>query len=118
MLLLFKFNPIIKIVVMKNLILAVALSTGTFGMFAENIDPIGQQKETISAIAFVQDGFHQIATYKVPMAISETLVREMPNVTISRVYTNDRDQYKLEVAQEDGTTSQLYMDAGGNWINI
>ena len=99
---------------MKNLILAVALGMGTFALF-----PQDRQLKTVTVINVpIQDGFNQIARNKVPNAICRTLAMEMPNVTITKVYVNDKDQYKLEIAQADGTISALYTDAQGNWIDM
>jgi len=101
---------------MKNLILAATLAMGTFALFPQNTDK--QPKTATEVTVPSQDGFNQIATNKVPNTICKTLAKEMPNVTISKVYVNDKDQYKLEVAQADGTISALYTDAEGNWIDM
>lgn len=106
----------IKIQTMKNLILSVSLAMGTFALFPQNLDK--QPKTATKVTAPIQDGFIQIATNKVPTTICRTLAMEMPNVTISKVYLNDKNQYKLEVAQEDGTISALYTDAQGHWIDM
>jgi hypothetical protein len=41
-----------------------------------------------------------------------------PTAKIDKAYKNDKDQYKLELTLEDGTSGTVYADAEGNWIDM
>jgi hypothetical protein len=102
---------------MKNLLFAAALSLGTLTAFAQD-DIDNTQSEATEVTATAQDGFNEITTSDVPQAVSDALAKDHPDVKISKAFVNDKGQYKLEVAKEDGTTAELYADAKGNWINM
>lgn len=102
---------------MKNLLFAAALSLGTLSAFAQDeIDNTQSQATEVTAPA--QDGFNEIAASDVPQPVSDALANDYPGTTISKAYVNEKGEYKLEVAKEDGTTSELYADAKGKWIDM
>ncbi|MCG2460219.1 hypothetical protein K8352_05625 [Flavobacteriaceae bacterium F89] len=102
---------------MKNLLFAAALSLGTLTAFAQD-DIDNTQSEATEVIATAQDGFNEITSSDVPQAVSDALAKDHPDVKISKAFVNDKGQYKLEVAKEDGTTTELYADSEGNWIDM
>jgi hypothetical protein len=65
-----------------------------------------------------QDGYTEVAIEELPASISEALATDYPTATISMAYVNEAAQYKLEIANEDGTTAELFADAEGNWIEM
>ena len=105
---------------MKNLLFAAALSLGTLTAFAQDdIDNTQTQAtEATEVVATAQDEFNQINSNDVPQRVSDALTKDYPDTKISKAFVNDKGQYKLEVAKEDGTTSELYADAKGKWINM
>ena len=106
---------------MKNLLFAAALSLGTLTAFAQDeIDNTQTQatEQATEVVATAQDGFNEIAATEVPQAVSDALVKDHPEMKISKSFVNDKGQYKLEVAKEDGTTAELYADAEGKWIEM
>lgn len=117
--------------------LAAVLSLGTMTAFAqeevqevttEATEVAADATEAIEATATevveateamtTQDGFNEVALEEVPEAISKALETAHPGATISKAYVNEESQYKLEVAQEDGTEVELYADSEGNWIEM
>ena len=73
---------------------------------------------TTEEVMEAQDAFAEVAIEELPEAITEALATAHPGATISKAYVNEAAQYKLEVAQEDGTAVELYADAEGNWIEM
>ncbi len=75
---------------------------------------------TESAIDVVasQDSFNEVAVEELPEAITTALEAAHPGATISKAYMNEESQYKLEVANEDGSEVELYADENGNWIEM
>ena len=105
---------------MKNLLFAAALSLGTLTAFAQDDieNTQTQATEATEVVATAQDGFNEINSSDVPQLVSDALAKDYPDTKISKAFVNDKGQYKLEVAKEDGTTSELYADAKGKWINM
>lgn len=66
----------------------------------------------------MQDGFKEVAMDEVPEAITTACKEAHPGATVNKVSMNDQSQYKLEVTKEDGETSEMYMDAEGNMIDM
>ncbi len=110
---------------MKNLLLVAALALGgltaTFAQDTETEDVQvegTEQTEQMEAQADVQDEFTAVEVSELPAAITEALAKDHPNATITQAFVNAESNYKLEVAQEDGTAVTLYADAEGNWIEM
>lgn len=100
---------------MKKLVFATALAIGslTIGTAATPIifhDGIMEE-------VFIQD-FKEIDVADVPAPITEALEADYVGAIINKAYVNGDDNYKLEVAMEDGTTMELYADAEGNWLQM
>jgi len=100
---------------MKKLFFAAVLSLGSLTAFAqEGENLIAQATE----VAVAQDDFSAIETSELPEAVTNAVSTNYPSATISKAYVNQKEQYKLEVTLEDGTTGTLYADKDGNWIEI
>lgn len=100
---------------MKKLFFVAVLSFGSLTAFAQEA---GTAVSVAEEVAVVQEDFTEIETNNVPEAVTEALAINYPSATINKAYSNDKDQYKLEVALEDGTEGTLYADKDGNWIEI
>lgn len=100
---------------MKKLFFVAVLSFGSLTAFAQEAETAVSVAEEV---AVVQEDFTEIETNNVPEAVTEALATNYPSATINKAYSNDKDQYKLEVALEDGTEGTLYADKDGNWIEI
>ncbi|MEO9891460.1 hypothetical protein [Aurantibacter sp.] len=132
---------------MKKLVLVTVMSLGSLTAFAQEVVAEEVSTESISTEAVAeevvaeeateaveateeatevvaeeavegQEGFNEVALEEVPEAITTALEAAHPGATISKAYTNESAQYKLEVATAEGETSELYADAEGNWIEM
>ncbi len=103
---------------MKNLLFAAALSLGTLTAFAQDNESNNAQQTATEVAATAQDGFNAISKKDIPSAVKDALKKDQPDCKISKAFVNDKGQYKLEVTKEDGTASELYADAKGNWIDM
>ncbi len=112
---------------MKKVILVAALSLGTMTVFAqegetavEAVEDTATEvvEEAATEVEAAQDGFAEVAIEELPAAISEALATDHPGATLSKASVNEAAQYKLEIANEDGTTAELFADAEGNWIEM
>ncbi len=100
---------------MKKLFFAAVLSFGSLTAFALSSGDINLDT---TPIVIAQDDFSEIETSDLPEAVSTAVSTEYPSATISKAYVNKKDQYKLEVTLEDGTTGTLYADKDGKWIEL
>ena len=106
---------------MKKVFLVAVMSLGTMTAFAQVEEPVMEEtavEEVATEVMEEQDAFAEIAIEELPEAISAALEAAHPGATISQAYINEASQYKLEVAKEDGETTELYADAEGNWIEM
>ncbi len=101
---------------MKKVLLVAALSLGTMTAFAQEEETA--VTETATEVMEAQDAFAEVAIEELPEAIAVALETAHPGAVISKAYTNEAAQYKLEVAKDDGETVELYADAEGNWIEM
>ncbi|MBD0777018.1 hypothetical protein HPE56_04355 [Maribacter sp. ANRC-HE7] len=99
---------------MKKLVLATAFVLGglSLGTASTPFFHDGIMEEVL-----LQD-YTEIAASEVPEAITTALEEAYPDVTLVKAYKNGEEQYKLEVSSEDGSTTELYADAEGNWIEM
>ncbi len=100
---------------MKKVMLVAVMCLGTMTAFAQEEVVV---EEVATEVEAAQDGFAEVAAEELPAAISEALATDHPGATLSKAYVNEAAQYKLEVANEDGTTAELFADAEGNWIEM
>jgi len=98
---------------MKKLFFVAVLSLGSLTAFAQDGEEIvGEATQT----AVAQDDFSELETSNLPAAVATAVSTNYPTGTINKAYVNKQEQYKLEVALEDGTTGTLFADKDGNWI--
>ncbi len=101
---------------MKKLFFVAALAFGSVSVFAQDAETAVEAVETEVVVA--QDDFTEVAVEELPEAVSAAVAKNYPTATINKAYTNEANQFKLEVSLEDGTAGTLYADAEGNWIEI
>lgn len=100
---------------MKKLVLAAAVAFGSLTAFANTTTPVVHSNNAI--VAQYQEEFTEIKNEEVPEAVTTALKTDYPNATLDKAYVNDSKQYKLEVTI-DGTSSTLYADENGKWIEM
>ncbi len=123
---------------MKKVFFVAALSLGSIAAFAQDVEAVEQvateslettkemevveEKEAIASEAAeeikVQDAFAEVTIEEVPETVVTALASDYPAATITKAYANEAQQYKLEVAKEDGSAVELYIDADGNFIEM
>ncbi|GGW46598.1 hypothetical protein [Arenibacter certesii] len=101
---------------MKKILFVAALSLGSLTAFAQEGEEVTQEVATEVAVA--QDDFTAIETKDVPEAVSTAVATNYPTATINKASVNKEEQYKLEIALEDGTAATFYADKDGNWIEL
>ena len=106
----------IKIKIMKKLFVVVALAFGSLTAFAQDAETAVEEVATEAVAA--QDEFSEVAVAELPEAVTAAVAKNYPTATIDKAYTNEAQQFKLEVSLEDGTSGTLYADAEGNWIEL
>ncbi|MFD2099868.1 hypothetical protein [Flagellimonas iocasae] len=100
---------------MKNLVLATVLSFAGFTAFASVQTPeLNVDKATVITLG----DFEEINVSDLPEAVTTAVSTNYPTAKVDKAYKNDKDQYKLELALEDGTKGTVYADAEGNWIDM
>ncbi|GEM_PF-255657 len=70
------------------------------------------------AITVLQDEFSAIDNSELPAAVTDAFAKDFPDAQITKAYVNQEGQYKLEVTKQDGSTTELYADSEGNWIDM
>ena len=98
---------------MKSLIYVAALSLVGMTAIANQETP---ELNTNDNLIIVADDFKEIKVSELPEAVATAVNEDYAGATVSKAYKNDKDQYKLELAMEDGTAGTVYADAEGNWI--
>lgn len=103
---------------MKKILLVTAISLGSMTAFAQEQGKEVQYNQETEAVmqAEVQDDFEAIEISELPAAVTEALNSDFPDAEIQEAYVNSKEEYKLVVVTADGSTTELYADADGNWI--
>jgi hypothetical protein len=99
---------------MKSLVFATALAMGSLSPVLAS-PPIFH--DGIMEMIFAQE-FTEINLDQLPATISKSLEKDHVGAVINKAYVNEEAVYKLEVTFSDGTNSELYVDAEGNWIDM
>ncbi|MCM4166794.1 hypothetical protein KCTC52924_01647 [Arenibacter antarcticus] len=100
---------------MKKILFVAVLSLGSLTAFAQEGEEVTQEA---TEVVVAQDDFTAIETSELPEAVSNAVATNYPSATISKAFVNKKEEYKLEVALEDGTVGTLYADKDGNWIEM
>jgi uncharacterized protein YdeI (BOF family) len=101
----------LKLGKMKKLIVTLALVVGSFTAFAQAKEAV----KTEAKVQAVQDNFKEIKAEETPEAVTKALKTAYPDATLSKVYVNDKKEYKLEIAVEDQKTF-VFTDAAGKLL--
>jgi hypothetical protein len=97
---------------MKKLILSSAIVLGSLSTFSAQAQ---EKKSTPTEQVPATDGYTEIKSEQVPVAVSESLKKAYPTATVNRVYVNDKKEYKLEVKVGD-KEGALFAKETGEWI--
>ncbi len=103
---------------MKKIFVVTAISLGSMTAFAQEQGSEVQYRQDTEAViqAEIQDDFEAIDVSELPAAVTEALNSDYPDAEIQEAYVNSEEEYKLVVVTADGTTTELFADADGNWI--
>jgi len=101
---------------MKKLFVVAVVSLGTLTGFAQEATAEQGAEVVVATEVVAQDEYSEIEISALPEAVTNALAKDHPEATISKAYVNEEEQFKLEVAQEDGTSATLFADKEGNWI--
>ena len=96
---------------MKKLILSTVILLGsmsTFAATAATTNPI------VSSVVIAEE-FTEIKIEELPVTVTDALKKAYPDATISKAYTNEAKEYRLDVTVGDKIGS-LFADENGNWI--
>ena len=96
---------------MKKLLLSAAIVLGAMSVQAVNTvktDPITQSVN-------IQDEFTEISSDALPAAVKSTLEKSFPNTKLEKAYKNEKNEYKLDIANGDKKFT-VFTDASGNII--
>ncbi|MCL7764989.1 hypothetical protein MPF19_16320 [Polaribacter sp. Z014] len=100
---------------MKKLILTVtvALLTSGVSVFAANNINTNNADEIV--VVVTNDDFKEITAKELPEAVSNAIVKDYTEATITKVYVNTSEQYKI-ILTANGTENVVYADKEGNWL--
>ena len=88
---------------MKSLVFATALAMGS-------LSPV------LASPPIFHDGIMEVI---IAQEFTEIDLDQLPDtIRKALAYVNEEAEYKLEVTFSDGTNSELYADAEGNWIDM
>ncbi|HSD08096.1 PepSY-like domain-containing protein [Flavobacterium sp.] len=96
---------------MKKLFLSAAIILG--GITAQAANTV----QTVSMIQSVniQDEFTEVTADSLPAGVKSTIEKSFPNTKLEKAYKNEKNEYKLEIANGDKKFT-IYTDASGNII--
>lgn len=95
---------------MKKLFVTLAVVLASFTAFAQT-----KEVKTEAKVVAVQENFKEIKAEETPEAVSKAIKTAYPDATISKVYVNEKKEYKLEIAVEDQKTF-VFTDASGKFL--
>lgn len=73
--------------------------------------------EIMTAESKEQETFQPIDVSQVPAAIVASVTNDFKGAKISKAYKNSKNEYKLEIKNEEATTTKtVYANAEGKWI--
>ncbi|CAM4116964.1 hypothetical protein [Zobellia nedashkovskayae] len=105
---------------MKKIFITAVFALGSLSAFAqEEVTVIeNAEVEATEAVVATQDDFSEVSSDELPEAVTAAVSKNYPTASIDKAYTNEANQFKLEVSLEDGTAGTLYADENGNWIEM
>lgn len=96
---------------MKKLILSTAIILG--GLSVQAAIP-AKATSTIHSVV-IQDEYKEVAADAVPAAVKSTIEKSFPNTKLEKAYKNEKNEYKLEIANGDKKYT-IFTDASGTII--
>jgi len=96
---------------MKKLILLTAIILG--GLSVQAAIPV--KTTSIIQSVIVQDEYKEVTADAVPAAVKSTIEKSFPNTKLEKAYKNEKNEYKLEIANGDKKYT-IFTDASGNII--
>ncbi|MBT2162733.1 MULTISPECIES: hypothetical protein [Zobellia] len=105
---------------MKKIFITAIFAIGSLSAFAQEEVTVIETTEATEATEVVatQDDFSEVSSEELPEAVTAAVSKNYPTASIDKAYTNEANQFKLEVSLEDGTAGTLYADENGNWIEM
>jgi len=104
---------------MKRIFITAVFALGSLSAFAqEEVTVIENAEVEATEAVATQDDFSEVSSDELPEAVTAAVSKNYPTASIDKAYTNEANQYKLEVSLEDGTAGTLYADENGNWIEM
>ena len=106
---------------MKKIFITAVFALGSLSAFAQEEVTVIENAEveaTESEAVATQDDFSEVSSEELPEAVTAAVSKNYPTASIDKAYTNEANQFKLEVSLEDGTAGTLYADENGNWIEM
>lgn len=94
---------------MKKLILSLAIVLGAISVQAA----VPSINTTMSQSVTIQDEYKEVSLDALPDAVKSTLEKSFPGSTLEKAYKNEKNEFKLEIANGDKKYT-VYIDAGGN----
>ncbi|WP_343328841.1 hypothetical protein [Polaribacter staleyi] len=101
---------------MRKLILTVAvaiLSTGVSVSAFANENMNNNSNPIINVI--MNDGFKEISIKELPEAVVNAILKDFKTATVTKVYVNGSEQYKIELTVDEAE-SVVYADKVGKWL--
>ncbi|PQJ71776.1 hypothetical protein [Polaribacter butkevichii] len=101
---------------MRKLILtvAVAVLTGGVSISAFANDNINNNSNSIVTVV-MNDGFKEITVKELPEAVVTAILKDFKTATVTKVYVNGSEQYKIELTVDEAE-SVVYADKEGKWL--
>ena len=104
---------------MKRIFITAVFALGSLSAFAqEEVTVIENAEVEATEAVATQDDFSEVSSDELPEAVTAAVSKNYPTASIDKAYTNEANQYKLEVSLEGGAAGTLYADENGNWIEM
>lgn len=97
---------------MKKVVFTVAIVLGGLSTYATSAFPMNTTNN-IEIVA--QAEYKEIDAETLPQAVKDALATDYPTATLDKAYVNEKQEYKLDITV-DGGTSSVYADNDGVWI--
>lgn len=96
---------------MKKLLLSAAILLGAITVQASTT----LNSDTIIHSVTVQDEFTEVSSDAVPAEVKSTIEKSFPGTKLEKAYKNEKNEYKLEIANGDKKYT-IFTDVSGNII--
>jgi len=96
---------------MKKIILSAAIVLGSLSTFTVH----AQSQNSIHKEHIVPVGYTEIKVVELPTAVIQALKKSYPDAVLTKVYINEKKEYKLEISVKDQKAT-VYTDVDGNWL--